>query len=531
MTIIPRFLEVRMPSAHHWISRSGLACLMALVLLVALAVPATEADASEAVSEVRVAARRMPNGDTEFALQVRETATTWSALQKPSARYLPADAAVGQWLASSPMTLFDSAIQTRIVVMRHSDGKLEFAIQQDRPDGSWGERVLPRARILPATVHSRGWLVSTAVTIAMAHPLPPPVQSSPSSSTNPTGTLIITAFCNLEDPPLPERDCSAAAASGLDPNKHWALWASGVVDWDRVRYSFGDSVPGYSRGGAFLSVDERGLTLRGLAIGEYSISIREEQPSGWTEWSAPYTFVIRDATVATRSKLTITAFCNLEDPPLTEAECHSAASVGLVAHVDWQLWATGYEEASKLRYRLNNGRVRLTAQDLTLEFLVPGSHTIQIREGQAAGWTRWSDPYEFIMRASDPSQRPGRAVAVAFLEQASEYVLGYKTEMRSLGSARSEKIVYEAISKRAMAYSDALRSRYDLSSCGEACDGALDKISLAAAAYSNAAGWRGNYAFVARESYLAHYSAAVRRGNAYLREAEAHIDQCRATPD
>lgn len=402
-----------MPAAHHWISRSGLACLMALVLLVALAVPAPAADASEAGIAVRIAASRLPSGDTEFALQVQEKASSWSALQKPSSRFLPADAAVGRWLASSPLTLSDSAIQTRIVVMRHSDGRLEFAIQQDRPDGSWGERVLPRARILPATVRSRGWLVSTAVTIAMAHPLPPPVQSSPSSSTNPTGTLIITAFCNLEDPPLPER------------------------------------------------------------------------------------------------------------------ECHAAAAVGLVAHVDWQLWATGYEEASKLRYRLNNGRVRLRAQDLTLDFLVPGSHTIQIREGQAAGWTRWSDPYEFIMRASDPSQRPGRAVAVAFLEQASEYVLGYKTEMRSLGSARSEKIVYEAIRKRAMAYTDALRSRYDLSSYGEACDGARDKISLAAGAYSNAAGWRGNYAFVARESYLAHYSAAVRRGNAYLREAEALIDQCR----
>ena len=53
----------------------------------------------------------------------------------------------------------------RIAARRADDGRIEFALQQRRADGSWGGRLLPARRNFPATATAGRWLVSTPVTV------------------------------------------------------------------------------------------------------------------------------------------------------------------------------------------------------------------------------------------------------------------------------------------------------------------------------------------------------------------------------
>ena len=55
--------------------------------------------------EVRIAAQRLNDGRTEFALQLRGTDGEWGERILPKSRFFPADPVVGRWLASSPLTV------------------------------------------------------------------------------------------------------------------------------------------------------------------------------------------------------------------------------------------------------------------------------------------------------------------------------------------------------------------------------------------------------------------------------------------
>ena len=56
-------------------------------------------------------------------------------------------------------------IEVRITAQRLADGRTEFALQHREPEGTWSDRILPRARFFPATSEAGGWLISTAVTV------------------------------------------------------------------------------------------------------------------------------------------------------------------------------------------------------------------------------------------------------------------------------------------------------------------------------------------------------------------------------
>ena len=62
-------------------------------------------------SEARIAARRLADGRVEFALQPR-AGGGWGERVLPSSRYFPANAAVGRWLSSSPVSLGGAAAMT-----------------------------------------------------------------------------------------------------------------------------------------------------------------------------------------------------------------------------------------------------------------------------------------------------------------------------------------------------------------------------------------------------------------------------------
>ena len=56
----------------------------------------------------------------------------------------------------------------RIVARRLENGKIEFGLQQRRHDGSWGQRVLPTARLFPTTASVGSWLNSSTINLEVA---------------------------------------------------------------------------------------------------------------------------------------------------------------------------------------------------------------------------------------------------------------------------------------------------------------------------------------------------------------------------
>ena len=159
--------------------------LVALLLLALLGVPVAAAQGGGGEVEVRVAAQRLADGRTEFALQEREADGAWGDRVLPRSRFFPANADVGRWLSSSPLTVEaqsesmltatpDAGVEVRVVAQLLADGRIEFALQERAADGSWAERRLPQARFFPANADVGRWLSSSALTVTAATPTPTP---------------------------------------------------------------------------------------------------------------------------------------------------------------------------------------------------------------------------------------------------------------------------------------------------------------------------------------------------------------------
>ena len=56
----------------------------------------------------------------------------------------------------------------RIVARKRDNGKIEFGLQQQQEDDSWGDRLLPSRRFFPTTAAANRWLASTPQTISVA---------------------------------------------------------------------------------------------------------------------------------------------------------------------------------------------------------------------------------------------------------------------------------------------------------------------------------------------------------------------------
>lgn len=192
------------------------------------------------------------------------------------------------------------------------------------------------------------------------------------------GTPVITAFCNGHRETA--ADCRAAAANGLDPAAPWQIWADGVENRDNLGYSLD--------GGAACKSN---FSLSGLAPGAHTIRINERLEKGWSGWSPPYTFTIRDA------PLVVTAFCSGDWE--TPEDCIAAAADGLDPSEPWQIWVSGAENLDNLIYRFNAG-VPLFRDDVSLSSLAPGEHTVQASERRPEGWSGWSAPHAFTIHAA-----------------------------------------------------------------------------------------------------------------------------------
>ena len=132
--------------------------------------------AAQAELRVRITARRLTDGRIEFALQQHQADGQWGERLLPARRFFPADADLGAWLSSTPLTLTAEAVltpdpatdvQIRIVARRLSSGRTEFALQRRQAGGDWGERLSPARRFFPAESKLDEWLFSSSLTLTV----------------------------------------------------------------------------------------------------------------------------------------------------------------------------------------------------------------------------------------------------------------------------------------------------------------------------------------------------------------------------
>ena len=211
-----------------------------------------------------------------------------------------------------------------------------------------------------------------------------------STASSSTPALEIVAVCNRAGGDTLD-DCHAAEMRGVDPDEPWAAAVGGVSDWDNVRYRID--------GGAAVTLGD--LQSLEVADGRHTIEAREQQAAGWTAWSAPYVFEVRDRPAT----LVVTAICNGDWE--TAGDCRSEAADGLDPDEWWLAWVDGVDDYDNARYSIDGGSPG-TWDDLQPLDLADGRHTVAVIEQQAAGWTAWSAPYVFEVR-----DRPATLVVTA----------------------------------------------------------------------------------------------------------------------
>ena len=178
--------------------------VVALVALVSTATVSSVAAAQQTAGqdEVRIVARLLANEKVEFGLQQRQADNSWGNRQLPRVRFFPADASVGRWLSSSPITVRIAAadaaardVEVRIVARLLANGKIEFGLQQRQADDSWGDRQLPRVRFFPTGARVGRWLSSSPLTVkadteTVDTPEPEPPSDEPSTASELDETTV-----------------------------------------------------------------------------------------------------------------------------------------------------------------------------------------------------------------------------------------------------------------------------------------------------------------------------------------------------
>ena len=117
---------------------------------------------------VRIGGRPRADGRFEAGLQQQGANGQWPEdPMLPRLRYVPANAPVGEWLYSSPLTL---VVGRKLIVVRIGgkplgSGRIEAALQQLGADGEWGALLFPATRILPADAPVGVWQYSSSLKV------------------------------------------------------------------------------------------------------------------------------------------------------------------------------------------------------------------------------------------------------------------------------------------------------------------------------------------------------------------------------
>ena len=150
--------------------RTRLFGLLVAIIIVGLSALTQPAHAAAGEIEMRVAAQRLTDGRTEFAIQQRREGEEWGERRLPRSRFVSSGASVGRWLASSALMVGlpgISEVEVRVATQLLSDGRMEFAIQERREGGEWDERRLPTSRFLPAEASAGRWLASSPLSASL----------------------------------------------------------------------------------------------------------------------------------------------------------------------------------------------------------------------------------------------------------------------------------------------------------------------------------------------------------------------------
>ncbi len=477
----------------HW---AALALLSAALLALMLAAPAAHGQQDEL--EVRVAAQRLADGRTEFALQERQANGAWGERRLPSGRFFPAGTRVGRWLGSSPLTIEvasdsmstatgDSGIAVRVAAQLLADGRMEFALQERETNGQWGERRLPRSRFFPANATVGRWLASSPLTVSLS--------LDSTSGTTPAGACVLadnasrvtaatfqvqtttgtgTAFYigngewitnhHVVDAAsratlvhgstrltatvtgsLPSYDLAllgarpptsvpALAFVGARPSLASDLMVVGFPAWVESTPSvtrgvvskhapFSTHYPG--RAGTVIQVDapvnpgnsggpiadncgaivgvatfgydetRTGRPLEGINFGVAAETVVAQLGSLRSSTHHARTSVT--ATAPTSTTLEITAVCNREDSATSDT-CHAASARGVHTGQPSVL-VSGVENWDNVYYSLDGGEARDYAR---LRDLGRGRHAMRVNERRTGGWTGWSAPFAFTITHAAP---------------------------------------------------------------------------------------------------------------------------------
>ncbi len=149
----------------------GVSAVLALLTL-ALFSDGSSSAAQDATS-VQVRARLVGSGSIEFGLRASGEDLT------PGARFFPAGDRATGWLVSSSLDLANGA-EVQIIARRHQSRAVEFAVRTVAPR----QVFLPRGRFFPANATVGRWLISTPVSIPA--PDPPAEQEEQSSQSQPS---------------------------------------------------------------------------------------------------------------------------------------------------------------------------------------------------------------------------------------------------------------------------------------------------------------------------------------------------------
>ena len=477
-------------------SRRIILAVAAASILVGFGSSGVAAQEPDADAEVRITARRLADGRTEFALQERAAGGSWGERRLPRSRFFPASPVAGRWLSSSVLTVDVSAlamlsaedeasVQVRIAARRLADGRTEFALQERAPGGSWGERRLPRSRFFPARPTVDRWLSSSPLTVGAAgveRATTPESCVATDSATRvesatfqvQTATSFGTAFYIGNGEWVTNHhvvDAASSVALVNGPTRLGATVVGSLPGYDlallRARPpasvrtlafvaarpalaselmvvgfpAYVESTPSVTRGvvskhGPFSThypgrsgtvvqvdapvnpgnsggpiVDNCGAVI-GVATFGYDTTRAGRPVEGINFGVAAETVVaqlgnlrasphhVRGAVTATTppsTALEVTAFCNREANSSFDA-CSASGASGLHNGPIW-LFVRGVHDYDNVHYSVDGGEA---VDYLSLRGFGRGRHMLRVNELQAGGWTGWSPPYTFTITGAAP---------------------------------------------------------------------------------------------------------------------------------
>ena len=143
-------------------------------------------------AQVRIAGRRIASGGIEVALQQSQGGNHWADRILPSTRFLSRDTGAGRWQYSSPVAVQTSAGKqwVRIAARQVDSGGTEVALQQLEGGDHWGSLMLPRLRFMPEDASVDRWLASSPLLVSP--PTAPSTPSTGSGEGTPLGLITPT---------------------------------------------------------------------------------------------------------------------------------------------------------------------------------------------------------------------------------------------------------------------------------------------------------------------------------------------------